>query len=208
MTGVELLFVCTGNICRSPMGERLARAFAEEALGRNAGLLTAYSAGTEAVVGREMEANSAVVLSGLGGDPEGFRGRQFRPEMADRADLVLTLTRTHRRKVLKQAPRAMQKTFTLLEAADLLEDLPIGHLPVGRDIESRAAQLVPALARRRALRRGIDPETDDVPDPIRKPLEFHAEVGDLIAESLFPLLQEIVGIRDRSYLGQPVSFAS
>lgn len=190
------------------MGERLTRAFSDEALGAGAHLLTAHSAGTDAMVGRAMEPNSAIVLSGLGGDPEGFLGRQFRPEMADRADLVLTLTRTHRRKVLKQAPRAMQKTFTLLEAADLLEGLPADQLPRGGSIDQRAAQLVPALARRRAVRRGVEPETDDVPDPIGKPLELHAEVGDLIAEALFPLLQEIVGIRDRTHLPVGASAAS
>ncbi len=131
--------MCTGNICRSPIGERLTRAFAAETLGRHAALLTARSAGTNAVRDGAMDERSAAVLVGLGGDPTDFTGRQFAPEMAEQADLVLTLTRSHRRDVLKQAPRAMHRTFTVLEAADLFAQLPAGTDPPGRHASTTAA---------------------------------------------------------------------
>jgi len=64
---VHVLFVCTGNICRSPTAERLTCAFAtEHGLG-----LDASSAGTRAVIGYGMEPTAAEVLRSMGGDPEG-----------------------------------------------------------------------------------------------------------------------------------------
>ena len=67
-----------------------------------------------------MEPSSSQVLSGLGGDATGFRAQQLTGEMADAADLTLTMTRRHRRAVLKVSPRSMFRTYTLREAADLL----------------------------------------------------------------------------------------
>jgi protein-tyrosine phosphatase len=62
---LHILFVCTGNICRSPSAERLATA---------AGA-SASSAGTRAVIGHPMHPESARVLRDLGGDPDGFVAR-------------------------------------------------------------------------------------------------------------------------------------
>src|SRR3954466_14540445 len=100
---MRLLFVCTGNICRSPLAERLAAAWAEQSLGAGAARVHIWSAGTEGRDGKPMDAKSASALSRLGGDPTGFKARTFVPDMADVADLVLTMTRRHRRLVLAEA---------------------------------------------------------------------------------------------------------
>src|SRR4051812_10984921 len=72
-----VLFVCTGNICRSPVAERVARAFLDAALGAEAACIHLGSAGTRAVVGSGVHPDSAAVLAGLGGKPAGFAARQL-----------------------------------------------------------------------------------------------------------------------------------
>ncbi len=118
---MHVLFVCTGNICRSPTAERLTCAFAaEHGLGLNAS-----NAGTRAVIGYGMEPTAAEVLRSMGGDPEEFRARQLSPAIVGDADLILTMTTRHRDRVLSESPQAMRRTFTLLEAGRLLT-VPVG----------------------------------------------------------------------------------
>jgi protein-tyrosine phosphatase len=180
-----VLFVCTGNICRSPIAERLGRACLEPAHGAEADLVRIGSAGVAAVVGREMHPDSAAVLRGYGGDPSGFAARRLTAELVEDADLVLTMTRAHIRKVLRVAPRALKRTFTLREAAALLpmaerEALDGPTLPVG------IADRVRRMSDLRSCReRGPQ---DDVPDPMGRPVEEHQLAGALIAEAVVPLL--------------------
>src|SRR5919107_4507115 len=85
-----VLLVCTGNICRSALAERLGRAYLDEVLGPDAGTVQLVSAGVQAVVGSAMHPDSALVLRGLGGGPEGVVARQLVDDMAIDADLTLT----------------------------------------------------------------------------------------------------------------------
>src|SRR3954463_14446478 len=118
-----LLLVCTGNICRSALAERLGRAYLAQGMGEDASQGRIVSAGTRAVVGSEMHPDSALVLQGLGAEAGDFRARQFVDGVATDADLVLTMTRAHRQHVLERAPRVLARTFTVREAADLLARL-------------------------------------------------------------------------------------
>lgn len=186
-----VLLVCTGNICRSALAERLGRAYLQERLGADAAAIRLVSAGTQAVVGSGMHPDSAVVLQGFGAEAGDFRAQQLIDGLIADADLTLTMTRGHRRDVLARAPRALARTFTLREAADLLRAVE-ASLPSGGTVTDRCRALVRALAAARSRRAaGSD---DDVPDPIGRPLEAHAEAGDLIAAALLPLLDHLVGI--------------
>ncbi|MGY1820424.1 arsenate reductase/protein-tyrosine-phosphatase family protein [Geodermatophilus sp. SYSU D00079] len=177
--------MCTGNICRSPIAERLARARVGAALGAAAGSVHLVSAGTQAMAGRGMEPASARVLQELGGDPTGFRARPLTGAMAVSADLTLAMTRQHRQEVLARAPRALARTFTLREAAGLLPflpDVPDEDATPG----DRARALVRRLAAARARRPG-GPD-DDVRDPIAQPDTVHRAVGQAVAEALDPVM--------------------
>jgi protein-tyrosine-phosphatase len=190
----RVLFVCTGNICRSALAERLGRAFLEEILGHEATLIHLESAGVRAVVGSKMDRDTALVLEGLGGDAAGFRARQFEPEIVTHADLVLTMTRDHRRLVLERAPKALSRTFTLREAADLADRLD-DDIP-GRTFQENARHLVTRLAASRNGRQGS--RADDVADPIGRPLEVHQQAGESIAEALLPLLRRIAALQEQA----------
>ncbi len=188
-----ILLVCTGNICRSALAERLGRAYLDEVLGEAAPQIELLSAGTQAVVGSAMHPHSALVLAGFGAQAEDFRAQQLTEAIPAGADLILTMTRSHRRDVLGAAPRALARTFTLREAADVLRLIgDAGDLP-GTTLPDRARKLVAEMAAARGRRQGG--EADDVRDPIGQPLEVHAQVGEAIAEALLPLLRRIADLR-------------
>jgi protein-tyrosine-phosphatase len=188
-----VLLVCTGNVCRSAFAERLGRGYLREALGDDAGPVRIVSAGTRAVVGSAMHPDSALALRGFGGEAGDFRARQLEDFMAADADLTLTMTRRHRRDVLNGAPRAMARTFTLREAADLLRLLGDDVCPEGTDFHERARALVAAMAAARPRRHGG--EDDDIRDPIGEPAEVHEEVGEAITAALLPVLRRVVSLR-------------
>ena len=189
----SLLFVCTGNICRSALAERYVRAYLAEHLGADSGAVVVASAGTRAVIGSAMHPHSATVLHGLGGDPTDFRARKLAPVMADRADLVLAMTRDHRRAVLAMSPGALPRTFTLLEAADVVALVGPGLDLAGERFADRCRALVKTMSRSRSRRPAGRP--DEVLDPVGRPLDVHEEVGDLISASLDPLLARLVSLR-------------
>nr|WP_308197417.1 low molecular weight phosphatase family protein [Candidatus Mycolicibacterium alkanivorans] len=164
------MFVCTGNICRSPTAERLATAYATQLQMTN---FTASSAGTRAMINRPIHPAAAPVLEKLGGDASNFAARQLTPRIASDADLVLTMTQAHRDTVLELAPRQLHRTFTLPEAARLAAEF-------GPDKLSDLPRL------RAYLRAG---EAPDITDPIGQGPEIFSEVGSQIAELLPPVLE-------------------
>ena len=182
MTSAHLLFVCTGNLCRSPVAERLTALWAERALGPEAGQLRVSSAGTDAEAGRSIHPSSKHALLALGGDPTGFRSQPLVP--GQDADLVLTMTRRQRHVVLTGSPRAMRHTFTLPEAADLLGSADLSGL-AGLPLDERVRELARRLDAGRRHRSGST--ADDVPDPIGKSQAVHDAVAADIARHLQPI---------------------
>lgn len=109
---MRILFVCTGNSCRSPMAELY---FAE--LCRRAGRsdFQAESAGTCTGNGGALSRGAAGVMRSLGIDGSGFRSRCFTPELAEEADLIVAMTASHRADILARAPGAAAKVRLLLD---------------------------------------------------------------------------------------------
>lgn len=69
-----------------------------------------------------MVTSAAEALVELGGDPTEFASRRVTPAVIADADLVLTMTTTHRDSVLLTSPTAFRRTFTLSEAVRLIHD--------------------------------------------------------------------------------------
>ena len=187
-----MLIVCTGNVCRSAFAECLGRAYLREQLGDASAAIRLESAGTRAVVGSGMHPDTAAALRGFGAEPGDFRARDLEERMAAEADLILTMTRRHRREVLHEAPRVMARTFTLREAAALL---PLIAEPDDAEGEfaDRARSFVAAMAAARGRRRSGE-DADDVFDPIGLPPEAHEAMGEMVTEALLPVLHQLVRV--------------
>ncbi|WP_367646159.1 low molecular weight phosphatase family protein [Mycolicibacterium sp. P1-5] len=164
------MFVCTGNICRSPIAERLAMLFAQQSQLPN---FSASSAGTRALVGYPIHPDSVRVIEGQGGDASNFSARRLSSKIASGADLILTMTRAHSDMVLETAPRQLRRTFTLAQAARLVTEFT-------PDSVADLAMLRPHLAA---------DEGWDIADPIGQKSEFFTEVGARIADLLPPIVE-------------------
>lgn len=186
--GFRVLMVCTGNVCRSAMAERLLRAELGRQLGPGAADVIVTSAGTAALVGRAMEPMSADELRARGGDPNGFAARQLERSMVADADLVLTMTREHRRAVVQLHPAATRRTFTLRELCSIASHIEMPSQP-GAGVVDRLRALVPLATAARGVHRSQPVDAQDVVDPFRRPANVHAEAMLSIWSCLDQLLQ-------------------
>jgi protein-tyrosine phosphatase len=193
---VRLLFVCTGNICRSAAAERLTRSALAALLPGSEDLVQVTSAGTRAVVDAPVHRDSALAVGERGGDVVGFAARQLRAHMVAEADLVLTMTTEHRTAVLGMEPRALQRSFTLREAADLAELVAPAPEAEGQAAARSLAQRMAAARSRRA-----PGAVDDIDDPVNRPLAAHRDAVAAISACLDRLLPVVVAdLRARALL--------
>lgn len=188
----RVLVVCTGNICRSPLAERLLRhCLAEHGVGPDR--VVVGSAGVRALVDEPMTPQAARELSALGGDAEGSCARQLTADLVRDADLVLTAERTHRSAVVQLMPRALRYAFTLRELARLLDDADLADLPT--DPAERVRALAPAAGARKGLVPVDNPSDDDVTDPYRRSDEHYARTTRQLAPAVRTICAAIVGAR-------------
>jgi protein-tyrosine phosphatase len=190
----RILHVCTGNVCRSPMAERLTRHALTRRLGDGAAGILVESAGTWGHVGAPMEAHAATVLAEYSADPSGFTGRELLDEHVIDADLVLTATRDHRAQVISMGHAAGLRTFTLKEFTRLVRAIDPATLPDDGGVTARARSLVRAAAALRGWLLAPDAEADEVYDPYGAPLTFFRSVGEEIHAALDPVVTALTGV--------------
>lgn len=109
----RVLFVCTANICRSPLAAGIFDALAEEQ-GLEA---AASSAGVAALVGEPAAPHAHRATGELGIDLDGHRARQVDAALLEGADLVLTMTPAHRDLLRREFGERAGKVYTLPEYA-------------------------------------------------------------------------------------------
>lgn len=104
--------ICTGNICRSPMGEALLRARAGDKLSE------VYSAGIGALVGYGADATAVELMDEKGIDLSPHRAQQATAGVLSRADLVLAMDRSHLDWLHRQHPQLRGRSFLWLHWRD------------------------------------------------------------------------------------------
>ena len=124
-----ILFVCSGNTCRSPMAEAIARTALAKKLNVPASELekkgvTVISAGSFAMPGSRATPYAVEAVRPLGGDLTHHRSRQLSVELIHQADVVYTMGRGHAAAAVAMAPSAREKVVLLDPAGDI--DDPIG----------------------------------------------------------------------------------
>lgn len=194
----RILFVCTGNVCRGPIAERLTRHELHARLsGPAAGRILVESAGTWGHEGAPMEAHAATVLGEYGVDSRDFVGRELLDEHVVDADLVLTATLDHRSQVISMGHAAGLRTFTLKEFTRLVRRIDPGTLPDprgGTHVTERARALVRAAAALRGWLLAATPESDEVDDPYGAPIGMFRNCGEEIFDALDPVVTALTGV--------------
>ncbi|MDR3591058.1 MAG: low molecular weight protein arginine phosphatase [Negativicutes bacterium] len=119
---LRILLICTGNTCRSPMAE----VFLQEKVkkGGLADRIKVLSAGLYAGGESPASPGARAAAARRGLDLAGHRSRQLLPEYVQAADLVLTMTQSHKSAVKALAPEAAGKVYSLGEYAGAPGDVP------------------------------------------------------------------------------------
>jgi RpiB/LacA/LacB family sugar-phosphate isomerase len=111
-----VLFICTGNICRSPMAEGIFRRAVQ---GRKD--YRVLSAGLGAMEGQPPSPYAVQAVRELGIDISGQRSRMLSPELVQEADYIFGMTHSHIDTVMLLYPHAAEKTFLLREFDETLD---------------------------------------------------------------------------------------
>ncbi len=109
----SVLVVCIGNICRSPVGERVLQAGLSQAGALQDGMpeITVTSAGLGALVDHAADPVAQQVAAAHGLSLDGHAARQFTAEMAAAQDLILVMEPRHRQEIGRIAPQLLGKTM-------------------------------------------------------------------------------------------------
>ncbi len=175
-----VLFVCTGNLCRSPAAQAVLQARVDAAgAGADFNIGSAgLGVGRGAAAGLRIDRTVETLLAkrGIALAPD-FRSRPVTGPQIDEADLLLAATREHRLQIGKLWPDAYARTFTVREAAWMLGSRPV---PADR-------QAAPAVRDWLANERGmtvVPPAELDIDDPIGRRTGVYRRVVDQVTAAV------------------------
>jgi protein-tyrosine phosphatase len=144
LASMLILFVCTGNTCRSPMAEGICRKLLAERLAcRSEDLedrgIVVMSAGMSAMAGSPAATEALQVMGDAGVDLSGHVAQPVSERLVRHADVIFTMTGAHRQLLLSQWPEAALRTHLLAEEMDIPD--PIGG---PREMYRRSAEQIQA----------------------------------------------------------------
>ncbi|KFI73917.1 low molecular weight phosphotyrosine protein phosphatase [Bifidobacterium minimum] len=178
---MRILVVCTGNVCRSPLGELLLKRYLEGTS------IRVESAGTRGLPNHAIDPSSARLLDGVGIESQDFRSRRLTKDMVESADLVLCFERQQRRDIVSLVPASVRWIFILPEFAAMCRYCADHGSVVGRTIGERLI----SVAEQATLVRARIPPFEDVPDPYGRDFECFLRVANQINESLRTMLRSM-----------------
>lgn len=187
----HILFVCTGNTCRSPLAEGMLRMMA-----KHAGMdVEVRSAGVAASPGAPISTNSFKLLQ-----ESGFEGKITSSSLSQTdvqwADVILTMTVSHKRAVIQRHPEAVDKTFAFKE---FVEDNPSVLASVEErekllaelQMKQALAQMITTEERQRLMRLDHQMPDYDISDPFGGSMDTYRATAEEIRLCLDKLLAKL-----------------
>ena len=149
MAKVTILFVCTGNSCRSPIAEGLYRKYLAEKFDCTVDRLEergykVISAGTLGMVGYPASAEAVRVCAAKSVDISAHRSRALSRYLIEKSDIIFALARIHKNAVTDISPEAAQRCVLLAEDTDI-------HDPIGQSqsVYDDCAELIDRAVKKR-----------------------------------------------------------
>jgi protein-tyrosine-phosphatase len=193
----HILFVCTGNTCRSPMAEGFMRKLAKER-----GIpVEVRSAGVAAMDGMSMSRHAEAVLRDHQIQDQ-ITSSSLRADVLEWADLVLTLTGSHKQNVLARFPAAAGKVYTLKEYAEndkrILDDLEeLDRLYASIEIRRSLGESIDSSDYERLIEMQQRMPSFDIVDPFGGTRDDYEIAAADIRSALEKLLDKLEAYRPR-----------
>jgi protein-tyrosine-phosphatase len=190
---LRILFVCTGNTCRSPLAEGMLR----HMLQREQIDAEVRSAGVSAVSGSPISSHSSAILKEAG-IQDNLTSRALDQTDIEWADLILTMTMGHKATVIHRHPYAVEKIFTLKEFVeddpDMLAAAEVREkLAVDLQMKQALSQPITDEERTRMARLNRSISDYDISDPFGGSLNTYRITADEIELYLKKLLIKLQG---------------
>jgi protein-tyrosine phosphatase len=182
-----VLFVCTGNICRSPTAEALARRELERYPGAPIRL---SSAGSHALAGNPGASRWRVAAATRGASLERHFARELTRRRVRAADLILCMAAEHRPFVLSYDRSATHRTFLLATFARVASQW-------GWQARSPAELVALAAEHAREL------DGDDIDDPLGHPAQAYAACAERLDSLVTPVIAALVKTMPAGVTGAP-----
>lgn len=162
---LSILFVCTGNLVRSPIAKLTA-------MTRWSSLepqIEFSSAGTYALTGAPPPAEAIIAADQIGVNIRGHRATLLTEDLIHSADLILVAERSHRAEIAALVPASSKYVFTIEQFARIATALQGSEFAITAPLASRETALafVSAVAQSRDLAPVAIPSDDDIDDPYR-----------------------------------------
>ncbi|WP_281883200.1 low molecular weight protein arginine phosphatase [Paenibacillus sp. YYML68] len=194
----RILFVCTGNTCRSPMAEGMMKSLIEKA-----GLtgLEVRSAGVSAFTGMPVSDHARTVLQEKGcALTDG--SKLLDEELVQWADLVLTMTASHKRHTIQLHPEAVDKVHTLKEyvaeggGKDERTIAELESLLSSIQLKQALSEPITDEERMRIIALEKELPSHDISDPFGGPYSLYAACAEEIEEGLHKLVDKLKRLRE------------